>query len=57
MQRLAPLKGPLISRKFTAVEALAFPAVQLFVGRTLARLDESELSHAYTSMVARMFIP
>ena len=56
MQRLAPLKGPLISRKFTAVEALAFPAV-LFVGRALARLDESELSDAYTSMVARMFSP
>jgi predicted ATPase len=52
VQRLTPLKVPPISRKLTAAEALAFPAVQLFVERAIACLDEFELSDAYAPIVA-----
>ena len=52
VQHLTPLKVPPISRKLTAAEALAFPAVQLFVERAIACLDEFELSDADAPIVA-----
>ena len=44
--RLPPLPHPPASSTLTAAEALAYPAVQLFVERAAASLDEFELSDA-----------
>jgi predicted ATPase/DNA-binding winged helix-turn-helix (wHTH) protein len=52
VHRLTPLKVPPISRKLTATEALAFPAVQLFVERAIACLDTFELTDADAPIVA-----
>jgi predicted ATPase/DNA-binding winged helix-turn-helix (wHTH) protein len=50
--RLAPLDRPAASSAITAAEALAFPAVQLFVERAAAILDGFELSDAEAPIVA-----
>ena len=50
--RLPPLDGPVASSEITAAEALAFPAVQLFVERAAAILDGFELSDADAPVVA-----
>jgi len=44
--RLSPLASPPASARLTAAEALHFPAVQLFVERAMASVDEFELSDA-----------
>ena len=44
--RLSPLASPPASARLTAAEALGFPAVQLFVERAMASVDEFELSDA-----------
>jgi len=44
VRRLTPLKVPPASRKLTATEALAFPAVQLFVERATECSDVFELT-------------
>lgn len=49
--RLSPLPSPAASAKLTAAEALAFPAVQLFVERAAASMDEFELTDADTPLV------
>jgi len=51
-QRLAPLESPPHARKLTAVEALTFSAVQLFVERAAANLDGFALSDADATVVA-----
>jgi len=50
--RLPPLPTPPASARLTAAEALGFPAVQLFVERVGASLDEFELSDADVPIVA-----
>ncbi len=53
VQRLAPLAvPPPASKGLTATEALAFPAVQLFVERASASVDAFELSDADAPIVA-----
>jgi len=54
VRRLTPLKVPPASRKLTATEALAFPAVQLFVERAIERLDTFELTDADAPIVAEI---
>src|SRR5262249_21736130 len=54
VRRLTPLKVPPSSRKLTAAEALAFPAVQLFVERAIERLDTFELTDADAPIVAEI---
>jgi len=54
VRRLMPLKVPPASRKLTATEALAFPAVQLFVERAIERLDTFELTDADAPIVAEI---
>jgi len=49
--RLSPLDRPAASSAITAAEALAFPAVQLFVERAAAILDGFELSDADAPIV------
>jgi predicted ATPase/DNA-binding winged helix-turn-helix (wHTH) protein len=50
--RLRQLTSPPHSAQLTAAEALAFPAVQLFVERAAASLGEFELSDADAAFVA-----
>ena len=50
--RLSPLEIPSGSAGLTAAKALGFPAVQLFVERAAASLDEFELSDADAAIVA-----
>src|SRR5208282_5189361 len=52
VHRLSPLASPPASARLTAVEALGFPAVQLFVERAGAALDEFELTDADAPIVA-----
>ena len=52
VHRLSPLASPPASTSLTAAEALGFPAVQLFVERAAASLDEFELSDADAPIVA-----
>src|SRR5215831_105989 len=54
VRRLMPLKVPPVSRKLAATEALAFPAVQLFVERAIERLDTFELTDADAPIVAEI---
>jgi predicted ATPase/DNA-binding winged helix-turn-helix (wHTH) protein len=54
VRRLMPLKVPAATRKLTATEALAFPAVQLFVERAIERLDTFELTDADAPIVAEI---
>jgi predicted ATPase/DNA-binding winged helix-turn-helix (wHTH) protein len=54
VRRLMPLKVPATTRKLTATEALAFPAVQLFVERAIERLDTFELTDADAPIVAEI---
>jgi predicted ATPase len=51
---LAPLAAPPASADLTAVEALAFPAVQLFVERAAASQDTFELSDVDAPVVAEL---
>jgi predicted ATPase/DNA-binding winged helix-turn-helix (wHTH) protein len=50
--RLAPLGLPPTSNALTSVEALKFPAIELFVERAASRLDHFELSDADAPTVA-----
>ena len=50
--RLPPLEVPPISAPLTAADALRFSAVELFVERTAARLDDFELSDLDAPIVA-----
>jgi predicted ATPase len=52
LHRLSPLAVPAGSAGLTAAEALAFPAVQLFVERAAASLDGFELADADAPLVA-----
>jgi predicted ATPase len=52
IHRLPPLGSPVDAFDLTAAEALAFPAVQLFVERAAAILDGFELSDADANVVA-----
>src|SRR5260221_3230315 len=52
--RLPPLTSPPSSAQLTAAEALAFPAVQLFVERAAASLGKFELSDADAPFVAEI---
>ena len=52
VHRLSPLASPPASAPLTAAEALGFPAVQLFVERAAATLEEFELSDADAPIVA-----
>lgn len=52
LHRLAPLASPPPSARLTASEALAFPAVQLFVECAAASLGEFELSDSDAPFVA-----
>ena len=52
VHRLSPLASPAASLPRTAAEALGFPAVQLFVERAAATLDEFELTDADAPVVA-----
>jgi len=54
VHRLSPLESPPVSARLTAAEALDFPAVQLFVERAAATLDEFELSDADAAIVAEI---
>src|SRR6516165_4835774 len=52
VHRLPPLESPPTAPGLTAAEALAFPAVQLFVERASESLENFELSDADASVVA-----
>jgi predicted ATPase/DNA-binding winged helix-turn-helix (wHTH) protein len=52
VRRLTPLKVPSAVRKLTATEALAFPAVQLFVERATECSDAFELTDVDAPIVA-----
>jgi predicted ATPase/DNA-binding winged helix-turn-helix (wHTH) protein len=52
VHRLSPLASPPASAHLTAADALGFSAVQLFVDRATASLDEFELSDADAPIVA-----
>ena len=54
VHRLSPLASPPASARFTAVEALRFPAVQLFVERATESLGEFELSDADAPLVGEI---
>jgi predicted ATPase/DNA-binding winged helix-turn-helix (wHTH) protein len=54
VHRLSPLESPRSSSGLTAAEALAFPAVELFVERASASLDGFELSDATAPVVAEI---
>ncbi|WP_343715795.1 winged helix-turn-helix domain-containing protein [Inquilinus sp.] len=54
VHRLAPLAFPQGGTELTAAEALAFPAVQLFVERAAACLDAFELGDAEAPLVAEI---
>jgi predicted ATPase len=52
VHRLSPLASPPASAPLTAADALSFPAVQLFVERAAASLDEFELTDADAPIIA-----
>jgi predicted ATPase/DNA-binding winged helix-turn-helix (wHTH) protein len=52
VQRLGPLAIPRAGRKITAVEALGFSAIQLFVERAAASLDRFEVTDTNASTIA-----
>jgi predicted ATPase len=52
--RLPALTTPSLAQGLTALEALAYPAVQLFVDRASATLDEFELGDADAPIVAEL---
>jgi predicted ATPase/DNA-binding winged helix-turn-helix (wHTH) protein len=52
VHRLRPLATPTAGTRLTAAEAQAYPAVQLFVERAAASVDEFELSDADAPFVA-----
>jgi predicted ATPase/DNA-binding winged helix-turn-helix (wHTH) protein len=52
IHRLAPLESPSKAPELTAAEALAFPAVQLFVERAVAVQDDFQLSDLDAPIVA-----
>jgi predicted ATPase/DNA-binding winged helix-turn-helix (wHTH) protein len=54
VQRLPPLDCPPASAQLTAAEALTFSAVQLFVERAAASLDEFELTDENAPVVAEI---
>jgi predicted ATPase len=54
VQRLSPLAAPPASADLTAAEALAFPAVQLFVERAAVHLGGYELSDADVPVVSNI---
>ena len=54
VHRLSSLESPPISRSLSAADALGFPAVELFVERASASLDEIELSDANAPLVAEI---
>jgi predicted ATPase/DNA-binding winged helix-turn-helix (wHTH) protein len=54
VHRLAPLAIPPAALNLTAAEALAYPAVQLFVERAAASQDTFELSDADAPVVAEL---
>jgi len=53
IHRLPPLESPPVSSQLTATEALAYPAVQLFVERATA-LDSFQLTDANAAQVAEI---
>ena len=54
VHRLSPLTGPPAWSQLTAVEALTFPAIQLFVERAAESLEGFELSDADAPIVAEI---
>lgn len=52
VHRLSPLESPAASANLTAAEALAFPAIRLFVERVAAIMDGFELGDADAPIVA-----
>ena len=54
LHRLSTLEGPPISTRLSAAEALAFPAVELFVERAAACLGEYKLTDADAPIVAEI---
>ena len=52
VSRLSPLESPTVASDLTAAEALAFPAVQLFVERAAAVMDGFELGDTDAPIVA-----
>jgi predicted ATPase/DNA-binding winged helix-turn-helix (wHTH) protein len=54
VRRLAPLETPPVSAGLTAAEALAYPAVQLFVDRAAAGLEAFTLSDDDAPLVAEI---
>jgi DNA-binding winged helix-turn-helix (wHTH) protein len=54
VHRLEPLATPPASEELTAAQALAFPAVQLFVERAVASQDTFELTDADAPIVAQL---
>jgi predicted ATPase len=54
MHRLSPLASPPPSPHLSAVEALAFPAIELFVERAAEGLDEYDLSDEDAPIVAEI---
>jgi predicted ATPase len=54
VHRLGSLAAPPVSEELTAAQALAFPAVQLFVERAVAAQDTFELTDADAPLVAEL---
>jgi predicted ATPase/DNA-binding winged helix-turn-helix (wHTH) protein len=54
LQRLSPLGLPPLSSALSAVDALTYPAIQLFVERAAAIIDGFELSDGDTAFVAEI---
>jgi predicted ATPase/DNA-binding winged helix-turn-helix (wHTH) protein len=52
--RLSPLETPLDPDRLTAIEALTFPAIQLFVERASWNIDDFELNDADAPVVAEI---
>ena len=56
VHRLSPLAAPPLSATLSVADALAFPAVELFAERAMARLDTFELEDADVSVDAKKLI-
>jgi predicted ATPase/DNA-binding winged helix-turn-helix (wHTH) protein len=54
VQRLPPLQVPIASSRFTASEAMAFSAIQLFVERATSNSEEFRLTDADAPLVAQI---
>jgi predicted ATPase/DNA-binding winged helix-turn-helix (wHTH) protein len=54
VHRLAPLATPPASQQLTSAQTLAFPAVELFVKRAAASMNEFELTDADAPVVAEL---